>query len=229
MKLNLGCGFDIRPGWLNVDLHAWHKPDLVCDVTHLHTLEDAVAGHILAQDILEHIHRERCLTALQEWNRVLKMGGLLEVRVPDVLAVADLMRRPEHNTVERHHAMLHCLFGSQGYEGDFHFNGFTELTLKDNLEQSGFELAMLKHKDEWLFDVLAKKVRHQPPPALLRLASNEAFVDQAYQSILGRAPDDEGKAYALRMLASGMPREVIVAQLRRSDEGRARQLSSAGA
>ena len=28
-RLNLGCGFDVRPGYLNVDLHAWHKPDLL--------------------------------------------------------------------------------------------------------------------------------------------------------------------------------------------------------
>jgi hypothetical protein len=31
-KLNLGCGWDKRDGYLNVDLHGSHDPDLVADV-----------------------------------------------------------------------------------------------------------------------------------------------------------------------------------------------------
>jgi len=48
LKLNLGCGYDYREGWLNVDLHDWHPADLFCDVTWLHSIQDGCAGYVLA-------------------------------------------------------------------------------------------------------------------------------------------------------------------------------------
>jgi hypothetical protein len=37
-RVNLGCGFDHRPGFLNVDIHDFHHPDLLADVTQLDML-----------------------------------------------------------------------------------------------------------------------------------------------------------------------------------------------
>jgi hypothetical protein len=221
IKMNLGCGFDLRPGWMNIDLHGQHNPDLVCDATYLQPIEDNVASYVLAQDILEHIHRDRCISTLQEWNRVLKTGGLIEIRVPDVLAIARLMREPQSDTLEGHRKMLHCLFGTQGYEGDFHLNGFTERSLRDDLGQSGFQIERLIHKDEWLFEVIARKIEHCPPAAMLRSASDDEFLNLAYESIFGRPADDGGKAYFSKILASGTPREVVLSILRSSEEATA--------
>ena len=68
IKYNLGCGHDIRNGWVNIDLHERHHPDIVADVTNLSVIEDETGSYVLAQDILEHIHRDRCVSTLQEWN-----------------------------------------------------------------------------------------------------------------------------------------------------------------
>jgi predicted SAM-dependent methyltransferase len=217
-KLNLGCGFDIREGWINVDLHDWHHPDIVADAANLETIEDNFAAYAVAQDILEHIHRDRCLTALCEWNRVLRPDGLLEVRVPDVIAITDLMRRPERANPEHHAVLLQCMFGTQSYEGDFHLNGFTEISLRAELAAAGFEVRYLGHHDEWLFDVVAAKIRHVPPDPLLRSTDDEAFVEGAYQKMLGRSADDEGRAFFLGKLKAGTPREVVLATLRAAEE-----------
>ena len=32
VRLNLGCGYDVRPGWLNIDLYQRHGPDVVAVV-----------------------------------------------------------------------------------------------------------------------------------------------------------------------------------------------------
>jgi predicted SAM-dependent methyltransferase len=54
MKLNLGCGFDHRAGYLNVDMHPFTNPDLVADVLDLSMLPAATYDEIIAQDVLEH-------------------------------------------------------------------------------------------------------------------------------------------------------------------------------
>lgn len=218
MKLNLGCGFDVREGWYNVDLHEFHKPELVCDVTWLAPLEDRAATYVLAQDILEHVHRDRCLTALREWNRVMMDGGLLEIRVPDVMALVDLMREPESQTPERHAVLLQCMFGTQGYDGDFHLNGFTEISLRDAFAKSGFEIEVLRHKDVWLFEVLARKVAHCPPDPILRLESDKAFIEGAYRAYLKRDAEAKGLDFWMQRLADATPREVVLTSIKQAAE-----------
>ncbi|MEO3385268.1 methyltransferase domain-containing protein [Mesorhizobium sp. CAU 1741] len=214
IRLNLGCGFDVREGWINVDMHDHHGPDLVCDVTWLKPIESNSADYVLAQDVLEHIHRVKCATALLEWNRVLKIGGQLDVRVPDVVAIVALMRDEQFASEQGHQHLLQCMFGTQSYEGDYHLNGFTELSLKHALHDAGFEIAHFGHRDEWLFDVVATKMRHAEPDNVLRIADDNTFVDAAYERYAGRAADDGGKSYFVARLAEGTPREAVIAAVK---------------
>lgn len=225
IKYNLGCGYDVRPGWVNIDLHERHHPDIVADVTNLAMIEDETGAYVLAQDILEHIHRDRCISTLQEWNRILKVDGLLELRVPDIQAIARLMSDDRYNSLEGHRAMIHCLFGTQGYQGDYHYNGFTEISLTDDLKHSGFEMVRLRHFDEWLFEVVAKKVEHNPPDKLLRLPSNERFLAEAYRRELQREVDESGMGYFTSLLEAGTPREVVIKILQTSDEGKSKSIT----
>jgi predicted SAM-dependent methyltransferase len=217
-KLNLGSGWDIRDGWVNIDMNASHKPDIVADATRLSQIDDNYAGYAVAQDILEHIHRDRCMTALREWNRVLRLGGLLEVRTTDVIEIAKLMNEPDRNNPEGHNLLLRCMFGTQGYEGDFHLNGFTEVWLTDALEKAGFEVVYLGHHDHWLLDIVGKKVTHTPPDPLVVNGTDEEFLEAAYQRVLGRTIDTGGKKHWLAQLAAGIPREVILTALEDAKE-----------
>src|SRR5436853_7490297 len=84
-RLNLGCGWDHRAGYVNVDFHAYHKPDLVADVRKLGFLPAGHYDEIVAQDVLEHLPRRQTLAVLRHWNRLLRKGGTLELRVPNVV------------------------------------------------------------------------------------------------------------------------------------------------
>ncbi len=212
-KLNIGSGWDNRAGWVNIDMHASHNPDIVADATRLTPIEDNYAAYALAQDILEHIHRDRVMTALREWNRVLRPGGLLEIRTTDVIAIIDLMREPERANPEQHDTLLRCMFGTQAYAGDFHLSGFTEIWMRDALEKAGFDAIYVGRKDQWLLDVVGRKMRHCPPDPLIALESDEAFVEGAYRRVRGCGPDEEGRAYWLKQLASGIPREALLGAL----------------
>ena len=156
-KLNLGCGFDIRQGYLNVDIQPFHQPDLVADICNLNMLPSDYYEEIIAQDCLEHIPRTETQNVLNEWSRLLKPSGKLILRVPNVLGLLKLFSKKEFSSVEKQQELIQCLFGTQAYDGDYHYTSFTELLIKHYLENAGLNIVSIKPKDEWLFDITAQK------------------------------------------------------------------------
>jgi len=59
---------------------------------------------------------------------------------------------------------------------------------------------------------------HTTSLAGLLSLQNEEFVDSAYDAILGRDPDDEGRAYYVARLRTGYSKLSVLGQLRSSDE-----------
>ena len=160
--LNLGCGWDKRPDHLNIDLHAFHEPDLVADVRDLSMLPDAYYDGAVAQDVLEHLKRVDGPVALREWARVIRVGGYLELRVPNLLGLAVLLSK--RTSIEQQRQLIQCLFGTQAYTGDYHLNGYTEWLLRHELRAAGFGHATVRPRDEWLFDVTAIRTPDDSPP-----------------------------------------------------------------
>ena len=79
-KLNLGCGVDIKEGWVNLDSAALPKVDVVHNIENLPLpFADNEFDRILAQDVLEHVEY---IPVLKDLHRILKPGGSLTVRVP---------------------------------------------------------------------------------------------------------------------------------------------------
>jgi SAM-dependent methyltransferase len=81
-RLNLGCGTDIRPGWVNLDSSPTIPGvDVVHDLDqHWLPFRDESFSSILARDVLEHVANP--VDTLRELHRVLEAGGRLTVRVP---------------------------------------------------------------------------------------------------------------------------------------------------
>jgi predicted SAM-dependent methyltransferase len=216
-KLNLGCGSDYREGFVNIDMNAWYRPDVLADVTKLEFLPPQYYEELIAQDVLEHIRRTATLSALVQWNRPLQVGGTLWLRVPSLLGIAEMLKRNEYREPARQEHLIQCLFGTQAYTGDFHFTSFTDVLLEHYLDVSGFALVKIELRDGWLFDVTGKKTVHvekSPEPDfgdLRQIVDDEAFVDACYRTILHRAPDSEGWVYWASALRDGnMPREVVI-------------------
>ena len=111
-KLNLGCGFDIRPGYLNVDFQEFHHPDLVADIRKLEMLPSEFYEEVLAQDCLEHFPRCDTKPALAEWSRLLKPGGVLKLRVPNLLGLLELFTWESKQTIDDQETLVQCLFGT---------------------------------------------------------------------------------------------------------------------
>ena len=85
MKLNLGCGDTKKADYLNVDMSKACNPDFVWDIRNIPYPEDwEGAERIEMNNIAEHIEAETFIKVVNECNRILKPGGTLWIRVPEL-------------------------------------------------------------------------------------------------------------------------------------------------
>jgi hypothetical protein len=83
MKLNLGCGFDKKEGFTNIDITKDVNPDVVWDLTKTpYPFKNNSITQIYAKDVLEHIPRDKLLIVLEEWYRISKPNAIWEIIVP---------------------------------------------------------------------------------------------------------------------------------------------------
>ena len=135
VRLNLGCGPVYEDGYINIDLHD-DTADVKMNVLHL-DYPDNTADEIKASHLLEHFSFEEVPEALKEWRRVLKVGGILRLNVPDLAWC--LQNWLDTDEDEKFGYPLKTIFGNQANPGEFHKTGFTVKRLVYLLTQAGFE------------------------------------------------------------------------------------------
>jgi ubiquinone/menaquinone biosynthesis C-methylase UbiE len=155
VNANLGCGWDVRDGYVNIDAQAFHGPDVVADVRRL-PFRTGSFDEVVAQDLLEHLPRADCGPVLAECARLVAAGGRLVVRTTNLVGLFRLFFQKW--SPAGHAELVQCLYGTQAYPGDWHVNGFTELLLREALTAAGFDVESIATRDEWLFDVVAIRV-----------------------------------------------------------------------
>lgn len=120
-QLNLGCGHDIRPGWVNLDSADLPGVDVVhnLDVLPL-PFEDARFDEIVCQDVLEHVE---LVPVMAELHRIVAPGGRLHIRVPHFTA-RTAYSDPTHRRVfaiDTFSFFVSDALLDRGYYFDFHF------------------------------------------------------------------------------------------------------------
>jgi len=134
IKLNLGCGTDIREGWINIDSYERSNGTVNMDITKL-TYENNYADEICARDVLEHVTHRKTMDVLREWYRVLKPGGKIYIQVPNMMgwALALVYHKCSDECVAEH------LYAHQDYPTNFHYAGFTIPMLSKMMQEVGFK------------------------------------------------------------------------------------------
>jgi SAM-dependent methyltransferase len=126
-RLNLGCGTDIRPGFVNLDIAPLPGVDVVHDLAVLPLpFPDAAFAEVNAKDILEHVD---LVAVLRELHRILAPGGRLVIESPHFTSPA-VWIDPTHRTAFSIETLRFFVrddhFASRAYYFDFHFSAVAE-------------------------------------------------------------------------------------------------------
>ncbi|MBX4212651.1 hypothetical protein KW787_04335 [Candidatus Pacearchaeota archaeon] len=167
MKLNLGCGADLRPGYVNVDFREHLGVDNVVDLSILPwPFASDFAEEIMMLDFLEHFPYRDTKKILLECWRVLVPDGKIVIQVPDFNVISKALnfeagcicnrcgykftrednlradfwrcRTCPQDMRDIMDAAVARLFGGQDYEGNFHYAAFTPTRLQILLRDHGF-------------------------------------------------------------------------------------------
>ena len=88
--VNLGCGERFHPDWINFDLVSnsplVHRQDLSRGIP----LSNASCDVVYHSHVLEHIRREDVPFFMSECGRVLRIGGVIRIAVPDLERICRL-------------------------------------------------------------------------------------------------------------------------------------------
>lgn len=124
-RLNLGCGTDIRPGWVNLDSARLPGVDVVHDINVLPVpFSDSSFDEILCSDILEHVD---LIPVLRDCHRILVTGGRMTIGVPHFTSNNNYVD-PTHRhrfSVKTFRFFVRGTFEGQSrgdYYFDFHFS-----------------------------------------------------------------------------------------------------------
>lgn len=146
MKINLGCGEDIRSGYVNIDrIQNNQIPQDIYRQGEINSLdwlvEDAKVDEIVALDCLEYLPTGVISGALANWVKKLIPGGVLKIMVPDCHAVAKAFSQGQLSLPE----YLQITFGTQE-NGDNRLTAIDTITLLDILREIGLTISLKRYE-----------------------------------------------------------------------------------
>lgn len=153
LRLNIGCGFNLKPGWINIDIDG--DAEFHLDMRRDLPFADASASVVYSEHFFEHLeYFSEAQRFLGEALRVLRPGGLFSVAVPDASLVLKsyvnsdyaLLKtltpyRPDWSDTPMHQVNHAFRQGTEHkYSYDFE-------TLASTLVKAGFATAERRHFD----------------------------------------------------------------------------------
>lgn len=133
IKLHLGCGNRILPGYINIDIQKAPGVDMVCDVRKLPYKRNSV-DFIYSCAVIEHFGRVEWKKVLRHWFQKLRPGGKLRISTADFRQVCE--RYFEKGDIEE---LLGLVVGGQKDKYDWHGMIFDFKLMKHALKEVGFE------------------------------------------------------------------------------------------
>jgi predicted SAM-dependent methyltransferase len=158
--LHIGCGRKDYPGFINVDGQPYPNVHIIKDnISNMYQFSSNSVDMVYMCHILEHFKKHELALVMKEMHRILKLGGILRLSVPDfdkLLAVYEASGK-DLNSIRLQ------LMGGQENRFNFHYTVFTKRTMTEMLNQMGFkevqEWAPLKLEDFKVKDKSMRKLK----------------------------------------------------------------------
>jgi SAM-dependent methyltransferase len=144
IKLNLGCGNDIKDGYINIDRYNnTGNVDMNEDIGDL-PFDDESVDEIYTSHVFEHIPINEIYGVVEEWKRVLKPNGDLILRLPNLeYEVKMWLNTPDEDKWTE----VHRIFGAQSHPGNTHFCGFNPGSLSSFIKSFDFEIVYVRDQN----------------------------------------------------------------------------------
>jgi predicted SAM-dependent methyltransferase len=135
VNLHLGCGSIEHPKFINIDARPAPHIHYIRAIENLSLFKNNSADLIYACHCLEHFSHTQTLRTLTEWHRVLKVGGVLRLSVPDF----DLLLKIYAEFQCDLEPIMGLMMGGQDYPFNFHKTIFNTQSLTKALLKVGFQ------------------------------------------------------------------------------------------
>ncbi len=101
LKLNLGCGREVKSGFVNVDIAEREKKlDLACDLSMQFPFDNDSCQYIYSEHMIEHFEWLDGNNFLKNCHRCLQKGGTLRIVFPDFYKVFEAYLKKDYNFFE---------------------------------------------------------------------------------------------------------------------------------
>lgn len=135
IRLNLGCGTDIREGYHNIDIRPGIG-NVTADVRCLPYMPNSV-DEILAIDVYEHVGHAESVALLEHWCGVLKVGGVLHIQSPCLDSMIQwFLHTKDLADIE---IGIRALFGNQDYPDNTHRTICQSSLMQKYMTDAGFD------------------------------------------------------------------------------------------
>jgi predicted SAM-dependent methyltransferase len=183
LKLQLGSGPLILPGWVNIDNLPYPGVERVLDVTKGLPFRDA--DYVFAEHFIEHIPYPDAVNLLRECRRVLRDSGVLRLSTPNL----DWVWVTHYNlSLSESDQVRACFELNRAFRGWGHQFLYNERTLRATLQDAGFATAERVEYGQSPHEALRGLERHELSPPWGPLSS--ILIVEA--SGRGNPPDDLG-------------------------------------
>lgn len=152
MKMNLGCGDDIRQnGFINIDLQQITDESETFkrgDITNLDWVcENDSVEEIVALNTLQYLNMKQCGDSLNNWHQKLKKNASIKILIPDFRCVSKEFNNGQISLGD----MLVATYGMQSHENDYVRCGLDKTLILNLLENIGFNVSSIRYEGVGLY------------------------------------------------------------------------------
>jgi len=142
-KLNLGCGKDVKEGYLNADLTKFKGIDCIFDFNVFpYPFHDNEFDEIYSSDVLEHL--DDVILVMKELHRITKSGGMIRILVP------------YYNCYGAYNDLTHKHYFSHKSFEPFYKTKSSNYFIKEKFELKKTKLLPTRFGELFLFDFIRK-------------------------------------------------------------------------